>query len=652
MSTGRKNVMLGTAGHVDHGKTALVKLLTGCNTDRLAEEQRRGLTIDLGFAPCRMSDERIVGVVDVPGHVDFIRNMVAGAHGIDVVIFVVAANDGVMPQTREHLDILTLMGVRHGVVALTKIDMVDAEMRELAADEVREFVTGTFLEGAPICPMSNITGEGFEEFYQALNAAVDACEERESAGLFRVWVSDVFSIRGFGAVVTGIPCGGTLHIGEHLRMLPGDAVGRVRRLEVYGEEATEGRAGECIALNVVDIPPEELRRGTVLCAGDAFQPVSMVEAELHLLPFVSRPLKDYLEVHVHVGTAEMMAHVAVLDERELLSGRNHLVQLRLREPLGLAPGDRFVIRAAAAGLADGRVTTLGGGRILGVSNIRLRRGRSWTLEALSARQAAIDNPAAWCATILREAAGPLAIPALAKRALLPLAQVTTVLVDLQKAETVLDAGTAGVIHRETVEKAARQIVTTLETFHCENPSALGLGESTLTEHLQVHHVIFGLALDRLLAEKTVEKRGAVVALSSHAVNLDSGEQTMLARIEDAFHQALLTPPESTELAAKLGIKPVNTLRLIGLLLDQGILIRVAPDLVMHRAAVALGIKVTLALFAKAGGFTTMDFRDALGVSRKYAVPLLDHLDTLRYTVRSGNRRTPGVEAKKALLVPQ
>ncbi|HEY3417447.1 MAG TPA: selenocysteine-specific translation elongation factor [Armatimonadota bacterium] len=648
MSTGRKNVMLGTAGHVDHGKTALVKLLTGCNTDRLAEEQRRGLTIDLGFAPCRMWDERIVGVVDVPGHVDFIRNMVAGAHGIDVVIFVVAANDGVMPQTREHLDILTLMGVRYGIIALTKIDMVDAEIRELAADEVRGFVTGTFLEGAPICPMSNITGEGFEDFYRALNAAVDACHERESAGLFRVWVSDVFSIRGFGAVVTGIPSGGTLHVGNHLRLLPGDAVGRVRHLEVYGEEATEGRAGECVALNVVDIPPDDLRRGTLLCAGDAFQPVSMVEAELHLLPFVTRPLKDYLEVHVHVGTAEVMAHVAVLDERELQPGRNHLVQLRLREPLGLAPGDRFVIRAAAAGLAAGRVTTLGGGRILGVSNIRLRRGRSWTLEALAARQATIDDPAAWCATILREAAGPLTAPALATRTLLPQAQVTALLADLQQAGTVLAAGTAGVVHRETVEQAARHIIAVLDAFHQENPLALGLGESGIAERVLVHQATFHLALRQLLAAKTVETRGAVIALTGHAVNLNSGDQVCLSRLEDAFRQGLLTPPDPAELATTLNMKPGNAQRLIGLLIDQGTLIRVAPDLVMHREAVARGIKVALALFAKAGGFTTMEFRDALGVSRKYAVPLLDHLDTLRYTARSGNRRTPGVEAKKAL----
>ena len=286
MSSPRKNIMLGTAGHVDHGKTALVKLLTGCETDVLAAEKERGLTIELGFAPCRMSDERIVGIVDVPGHVDFIRNMVAGAHGVDVVIFVVAADDGVMPQTREHLDILTLMGVRRGIVALTKIDMVDADLRELVTEEVGEFVKGTFLEAAPICPISNVTGEGYEGLFEELNKAVAACEQREVTGLFRLWIERVFTIRGFGTVVSGVASSGEVRVGDRLAVVPGGGAGRVRCLEVYGQEADLGRAGECVALNLTDVGQDNLARGLVVCQGDALQPVSMVEAELRLLEAV------------------------------------------------------------------------------------------------------------------------------------------------------------------------------------------------------------------------------------------------------------------------------------------------------------------------------------------------------------------------------
>ena len=231
--------MLGTAGHVDHGKTALVKLLTGCETDTLAEEKQRGLTIDLGFAPCRLADDRIVGVVDVPGHVDFIRNMVAGAHGLDVVIFVVAADDGIMPQTHEHLHILTLMGVRHGLVVLTKIDLVEPARRQQVSEELHRLLAGTFLAGAPICPISNVTGEGFDRFFDALNQVVNACEDRPSTGVFRVWVEDVFTIRGAGTVVTGIPTRGLVRVGDELHLLPPGLCAHVRRMQVYGADASE-----------------------------------------------------------------------------------------------------------------------------------------------------------------------------------------------------------------------------------------------------------------------------------------------------------------------------------------------------------------------------------------------------------------------------
>jgi len=305
--------MLGTAGHVDHGKTALVKLLTGCDTDTLAAEKQRGLTIELGFAPCRMADKRILGIVDVPGHVDFIRNMAAGAHGVDVVILVVAADDGIMPQTREHLDILTLMGVRYGLVAVTKIDLVEDELKEIVIEEVGDFVRGTFLEAAGICPISNVTGEGFDGFFAALNRAVDAAETRGRAGLFRQWVERSFHVRGFGTVVSGIPTSGEVRVGDRLTLVPGGEVGRVRGMEVYGQGADVGRAGECVALNLADIDTAQLTRGKVLCQGDCFEPVTMVEAELTLLASVPRAVRDYVEVHVHVGTAEIMANVALLE---------------------------------------------------------------------------------------------------------------------------------------------------------------------------------------------------------------------------------------------------------------------------------------------------------------------------------------------------
>ena len=645
MTTSRKNIMLGTAGHVDHGKTALIKLLTGCNTDRLAEEQRRGLTIDLGYAPCQMWDERIVGVVDVPGHVDFIRNMVAGAHGIDVVIFVIAANDGVMPQTREHLDILTLMGVRHGLVALTKTDLVDAEWQEMIQEDIRRFVAGTFLDGAPICPMSNITGDGFEGFFQALNGAVDACAPRESAGIFRLWVSEAFAMRGFGAVVTGVPSSGTVRVGDKLLLQPGSAAGRVRRLEVYGEEATAGRAGECVACNVVDIPRELLVRGTALCGGEAIQPVTMVEAELRLLDFVTTPLKDYAEVHVHIGTAQTMAHVAVLDDAVVQPARAHLVQLRLANPLALAPGDRFIIRTALGGIEREGLTTIGGGRLLGVSNTRLRRRRPWVLETLAARAATLDDPQGWCAQILREAEGAISATALARQALQTPEQTATQLAALRAQGIALDAGSHGVVHREVVRAAAGRITEALTAFHAANPQALGLEDAELLRLSATDRAIYDLAGAELLTAGAIERQGTVLALRGHAVRLSPAEEAALARIEAAFREAALCPPELPTLPATLRLDARQLARLTELLIDQGELVRLSPELIMHRDAVTQARRVVLTLFARQPRFTTMEYRDALGVSRKYAVPLLDYFDHHHLTARTGNLRTPGAAVK-------
>jgi len=631
--------MLGTAGHVDHGKTALVKLLTGCNTDTLVEEQRRGLTIELGYAPCRMWDERITGVVDVPGHADFIRNMVAGAHGIDVVILVIAANDGVMPQTREHLDILTLMGARQGLIALTKIDLVDEEIRLLAEEEVRRFVAGTFLERADIWPISNITGEGFEGFYQTLNKAVDACEPRESGGLFRMWVSSSFTVHGFGTIVSGIPSSGTVHAGDRLLHLPGGRPGRVRRLEVYGEETGEGRAGECVACNITDLPSNLISRGNALCGGDVFQVVTMIEAELQLLDQVEAPLKDYLEVHLHVGTAETMARVAVLDDSRLQPGRAHFVQLRLETALPVAAGDRFVIRANLAG----RLITIGGGRVLGTSNMRLRRNRSWTLANLAKRRDALDSPDRWCALMLEEAATPLNPAALAKRALMTTEQIAALLPRLFAEGIVLETAGHEFVHRHVVEGAERRVIEALEAWYAANPLALGLEEAALPQRLELPRPAVELALARLFERRIIERQGAVIALAGRAVRLSPEEDAFRQRLEDNFQQAGHCPPELEALPAMMKLASARAKSLVNLLIDQGTLVRISPELIMHRDAVEGARKTAVKLFAAGRQFTTMEFRDALGVSRKYAVPLLDYFDAQRLTVRSGNVRTPGAK---------
>ena len=648
MSSTAQSVMLGTAGHVDHGKTALVKLLTGCETDTLAVEKQRGLTIELGFAPCQMADERILGVIDVPGHVDFIRNMAAGAHGIDVVIFVIAADDGVMPQTREHMDILTLMGVRHGLVALTKIDLVDEELRQMVVEEVSGFLQGTFLENAPVCPISNITGAGFDGFFAALNQAVDSAETHEDEGLFRLWIERSFHVRGFGTVVSGVPSRGLVRVGERLRLVPGDKIGRVRGMEVYGRESEIGRAGECAALNISDIDVAHLSRGRVLCQGDACEPATMVEAELTLLASVPRPVKDYIEGHVHIGTAEVMGNVAMLERETILPGESQFVQLRLRHPLGVAPGERFVVRASVSGLAGGRVTTIGGGRILGVSNTRLRRKRPWTIDMLSRRREAIDSPATWCALQLSEADRPLSAQELARRAQVSPDRIETLLAVPLGQGAVVAMESGEFLHRNTIEKTGHAIIERVNGFHDANPMRLGIAEAQLAAETGPARQVFDLALAGLIDSGALRRTGMVVASPDKAAAVSAEDRRLFERIEAALAAAHLAPPLAESLAADLG-EPVDRVNeMIRLLVDAGTVLRLDRKVAMHRDAVKEAEEVVVELFSNANSFETVQFRDALGVSRKYAVPLLDYFDTVKLTVRSASRRKPGARARELL----
>ncbi len=640
--------MLGTAGHVDHGKTAVVRLLTGCDTDTLTEEKQRGMTIDLGFAPCRLANDRIVGIVDVPGHVDFIRNMVAGAHGIDIVVLVVAADDGVMPQTREHLNILSLMGLKHGLVALTKIDLVESDRRAQATEDVRRLLEPTFLRNAPICPLSTVTGDGFEAFFDALNHAVDSCEDRPDSGLFRQWIEDVFVLHGTGTVVTGIPSRGKVRPGDHLQVVPTRSTSRVRRLQVYGEEAGEGRAGECVALNLTDVAHDSLRRGMVLCEPGAVAPCTMFEADLHLLDALDAKLKDGTEVHLHIGTASQMARLALLEQPQLGPGQHQFAQLRLEHPLGIVAGDRFVLRANDRSRSEGGLITIGGGRVVDTSNVRLRRRRPWTLAALDSRLKALDDPVALCATLLQQARQPLSPAALSQPCQLHLPEVELTLEQLHRQQLVRETPTHTWVHTENLADVARQVLESLDQFHRANPKQAGLEMDTLAAAIGVDRTLLDLALQDLVTARKIRLEGGILSLAGWQAQVSSDEELLGTRIAMALKEARWTPPTTAELAASLNQPPARIAALIKLLLDRGILIRVAPELCLHREAVEAARQVVLRLFAQKTMFTTMDFRDALGVSRKYAVPLLDYLDSTRFTVRSGNQRTPGVEARQRM----
>ena len=640
--------MLGTAGHVDHGKSALVTLLTGCKTDTLAEEQQRGLTIDLGFAPCQLADKRVVGVVDVPGHVDFIRNMVAGAHGIDVVILVVAADDGIMPQTHEHLHILTLMGLRHGLVALTKIDLVDAARREAVTQDLRRLLADTFLAGAPICPVSNVTGEGFDSFFDALNDSVETCGDRPGAGPFRMWVEDAFTIRGAGTVVTGIPTHGRVRPGDELHLWPDGRTGRVRRMQVYGEDATEGGAGECVALNVPELDHETVRRGMVLCASSQLEPATLVEAEFHLLKSIPGKIKDRCEVHFHAGTAAVAARLVMLQEPVMTGGQTQFVQLRLEAPLPLAPGERFVVRANIL-LPDGSgLATIGGGQILGLDGLRPRRKKAGWPERLAARRAAVGDPRRWCEQMVYESDSPATVADLQKKSWSRAEEISGALETLRAENQLMPAPGGGWLHRVVIQKLAEQVHATVQAFHTANPQHTGMSREALAAALPWHPAFLESAAEALVEAKRLERQGGLLAQAGWHARLPERDQRLCDQLAASWRLAGWTPPSLEEAATSTKEPLPRVTALARLLAERGVLVRLDDRIWMHRDAVEAGRQAALKLFRRAPAFSTMDFRDALGVSRKFAVPLVDYLDKIRFTVRSGNNRTPGVEAKKLL----
>lgn len=669
MNSPRRNIMLGTAGHVDHGKSALVKLLTGCETDTLAEEKQRGLTIDLGFAPCQLADKRVVGIVDVPGHVDFIRNMVAGAHGIDVVILVVAADDGVMPQTHEHLHILTLMGLRHGLVALTKTDLVDASRRDHVIQDLRRLLAETFLANAPICPISNITGEGYDGFFDSLNETVEACGDRPCTGPFRLWVEDAFTIRGAGTVITGIPTHGRIRPDDELRLLPAGLSGHVRRMQVYGDDATEGNAGECVALNIPELDREAARRGAVLCGTNGFEPVTMAEAELQILKAIPGKIEDNLEVQFHVGTASVSARLAMLDATKMTGGQRQFVQLRLASPLPLVPGERFVVRANLTGAGISGLTTIGGGQILGVSNTRLRRKKQWTLDLLTARREAIADPLRWCEQMVRESKAPATVASLQKQCWSRAEEIAAALEKLRAESRVVAVGgsdaplqTAATprspsamktsqlcwIHREMIRSTAESLLGAVQAFHTANPQRAGISRDELVTSLKANPDVLDAAADSLLQSKQIERNGALLARTGWNAQVNDRDRILSEQMTAKLQQAGWAPPALEELATAVNEPLPRVTTIAKLLAERGVITKLDDRIWMHRDAVEAGKQTALKLFRSSPAFSTMDFRDALGVSRKFAVPLVDHLDRIRFTVRCGNNRTPGVEAKKLL----
>jgi len=612
--------VVGTAGHVDHGKSTLIRALTGIDPDRLREEQERGMTIDLGFAWLTLPGGADVGIVDVPGHQDFIRNMLAGVGGIDAVVLVVAADEGVMPQTREHLAILELLGIERGVVALTKRDLVDDEWAALVRAEVRTALAATPLAGAPLVDVSATTRRGLDALLAALETVLGAAPPRRDLARPRLPIDRAFTMTGFGTVVTGTLVDGSLRVGDEVEVFPRGLRGRIRGLQTHRRAIEVARAGSRVAANLSGIDKADLARGMVLAPPGTQRPTSVIGARLSLLPEVSGPLEHDDVVRVHAGTAEVLARVSVLEGQAIEPGGRAWVQLHLASPLVVAIHDRFVVRRPSPS------ETLGGGSVADTSGERTRT-RADAAAALDRRSApspadrllaSFDVP-----RTVAEAGERSGLDAVARDA------AYAALVADGRAVSLADTA----ISRDAFEALATRVERTLAMAHRKTPLRAGASREEVRSALELPAKRYAALVLRLVADGRIVERGSALALPSHRPSLTPEQETAWLKGRAALASEPLQPPSAATLEREFGIDR----EVLAALADRGDVVRVGPDAVFLPAAVErFGDAIIDALAS--GPITVARARDVSGSSRKHVLPLLQFLDDHGLTRRVGDDR--------------
>ena len=633
---------IGTAGHVDHGKSTLVTALTGIDPDRLAEEKARGMTIDLGFAWVTLPSGREASIIDVPGHESFIRNMLAGVGGIDVALLVIAADEGVMPQTEEHLAILDTLRVRSGVVALTKCDLVDEEWLALVREDITERLSSTTLAASPIITCSAVSGQGLPALLAALDAAVDAAPTRRDLGRPRLPIDRVFTMTGFGAVVTGTLQEGEMRLGQEVEIQPGGLRARVRGLQAHRQTVDVGQPGGRLAVNLAGVARSDLRRGQVVAPPGMFPPATALDVRLDILPSAPRPLAHNAEIELYLGAAEVPARVALLDQGELEPGASGWAQLRLAHPVVAARADRFIIRVPSPSL------TIGGGVVVDPFPHRHRRRDPALAQWLTSL--AEGTPQDLVLAMLRgqpEARrqarrlgdyGGRELAELAPLVSMPAADVQDALTALLASGQVTAAGTFYFATEQWLRLSddARQIV---QDYHRQYPLRAGMPREEWRSRLRLSPREASEALARLaesgvLAE-THSGRGAFVATPGHAPRLTNEQQRGVNAMLARFRAEPFAPPTRPEVDEALGAE------VTALLVEQGALVRLSDTIVLDREAYIEALRRVVAHLREHETLTVADARDLLGTTRKYMLALFEHTDEKRYTLRQGDDRILG-----------
>lgn len=628
----KRHFILGTAGHIDHGKTALVKALTGVDTDRLKEEKARGLTIDLGFA--HFGDQATI--IDVPGHEKFIKNMVAGVSTIDLVLFVVAADDGVMPQTREHLDILNILQVKSGIIVITKKDMVDADWLELVKDDIRELVQGTMLADAEIVAVSAISGDGIDDLRERIHSYFTSLPLRHNRGVFWLPVDRSFSMKGFGTVVTGSVLSGQLQSGDFVDILPQGQKLRVRGIQRHNKTSAAAEIGDRAAINLQGIARDQIKRGDVLTSPGYFKATSRIHCKLQLLEN-ARELKPNIRVRLHLGTTEIMARLKPIDKAKIEPGQSGYVQLNLEHPAAARRLDPFVIRQYSP------ARTIGGGIVLDANAVPFRRRDSLLLKRLQGLEK--EDPAELISEqFFTTASGTLTIDELVSKTGMAAETVKPVLEQMTKQGEVLAISKKNYLHKSRLDALQQNILADLDEYHTQNPASPGFRKAELTQKISgaLSQQVLQFAMDSLGKSEQIKESEGLIALADHEIQLDSKLALSKDRAEKLLLEQAYSPESPADLAANLKLTRKEMQTILDVLAVEQKIVRFEGDIFMHAQRVAEA-KVRLMQYLRdKGKMTVPEFKNLIGgVSRKFALPLLNYFDAKEITLREGDIRYPG-----------
>ncbi|MEW5954283.1 MAG: selenocysteine-specific translation elongation factor [Bacillota bacterium] len=638
-----KHIIIGTAGHVDHGKTMLVKALTGIDTDRLREEKERGISIELGFASLELPGNLQAGIVDVPGHERFIKNMLAGVGGIDMVILVIAADEGIMPQTREHLDIIQLLQVNKGVVAVTKSDLVDDEWMDLVEEDIKEFLAPTPLAAAPLIKVSALTGSGLGELKSALAREAAGLTPRSSAGRARLPVDRVFTVTGFGTVVTGTLLAGRMHIGDQVEIIPDKITSRIRSLQVHGQKSEFAEAGQRVAVNITGVEVEQIERGSVVAAPGILKPSFRLDVKLTLLESAPRPLRQRARVRLYLSTAELLGRVILLDREELKPGETTYVQLRLEKHAVAAKGDRFVIRTYSPML------TIGGGTIIDPAPKKHRLGQKDIIGSLATREKGTPPE------IVRQhlelaGAKPVTELDLIKATGYSRDEIISALKALEASREAkgIPADNQNLyVSRAIYDSWKQTLGALLSAYHREHSLREGYPREEIRSRY-FHHFsakLFPALLNEMEREGLIKVYAQTVALPDHLPEPDPELAARLIQLENTFLENLFMPPAWPEACRMYGLDESAGQEVLQYFLRLNKLVKIADNLYLHSEAITRARQSVLDYLKEHGEISIGEARDVLSTSRKFTLPLLEYFDRERTTRRVGDLRVPGRAAE-------